>query len=199
VSGIAIMLLLVATKAATNLSNALFYTSHPLHVVLSALVTTAMYRRHRTGGLWAGVLIGYSGSVGVATLSDAVMPFLGARLLGVGMPLHLPFIEGEKMAYVGVPVWILVNAAAAIGIALGLLRPKTKLPHASHVLVSTWASLFALTAFSPAGTNWLPLIPFVFVILVVAVWVPCCTSDIVYPLLWIRSGNGTPPACSHDH
>jgi hypothetical protein len=48
--------------------------------------------------------------------------------------------------------------------------------------LSTRASLFYLTAFG--ATDWLPLLPLVFVVLFFAVWVPCCTSDIVFPLLF---------------
>jgi hypothetical protein len=135
------------------------------------------------------VLIGYMGSIGIATLSDALMPFWGGTILGVDMHFHLPFIEPGKMPYVGVPVWILINSAAVIGIIVGALWARTRLPHALHLLLSTWASLFGFTAFAASGTNWVPRLPFVFVFLFLAVWVPCCTSDIVYPLLWTK-GRG---------
>ena len=81
VTGIIIMVVLVFSNAPTGLSNALFYTLHPLHVVLSALATTAMYRLHRKGSIWVAILIGYTGSIGIATLSDAIIPYLGGGCL----------------------------------------------------------------------------------------------------------------------
>jgi hypothetical protein len=32
----------------------------------------------------------------------------------------------------------------------------------------------------------MPMLPYIFVFLFLAVWLPCCVSDIVYPLLWVR-------------
>jgi hypothetical protein len=168
VSGIVIMAIVIIAKTPSNISETIFYILHPAHVLFSAIVTTAMYRRYSTGKLWAAILVGYTGSVCTATLSDAVIPYLGGESLRIGIEFHLPFIEE----------WWLVNPAAFLGIAIGYLRPITKLPHAAHIFLSTWASLFYFTAFSV--TSWLPLLPFVFLFLFLAVWLPCCFSDIVY-------------------
>jgi len=141
-----------------------------------------MYRLRGKGKLWAAILIGYTGSIGIATLSDAIIPYLGGTSIQVSMQFHLPFIETTKIPFLGVTKWHLVNSAAVLGILIGYLRPATKFPHAGHVLLSTWASLFNFAAFGAA--NWIPLLPFVFLFLFLAVWVPCCLSDIVYPLLF---------------
>ncbi|MBU0476942.1 hypothetical protein KKC91_00005, partial [bacterium] len=123
-------------------------------------------------------------SIGIATLSDAIIPYLGGGLLNVPMEFHAPFIETAKMPFIGIAKWKIVNFAAVLGIAIGFLNPKTKFPHFGHVLLSTWASLFGFTAFGIA--NWIPLLPFVFLFLFLAVWIPCCVSDIVFPLLFVR-------------
>ena len=184
-TGILIMVVIVFSNAPTSLSNALFYTFHPIHVVLSALATTAMYRLHGKGKLWVIILIGYTGSIGIATLSDAIIPYLGGSLLHIPMEFHIPFVETTKMPFIGIEKWKIVNFAAALGIAIGCWKPTTRFPHAGHVLLSTWASLFNFTAFGTA--NWLPLLPFISLFLFLAVWIPCCLSDIVYPLLWVRN------------
>jgi hypothetical protein len=185
VAGIIVMVIIYFTNTPREISKSLFYTLHPLHVVLSALATTAMYRLHHTRvKLWATILIGYTGSVGIATLSDIVIPYLGGSTLHIPMEFHLPFLETEKMPFIGIEKWIVVNAAAFIGMALAYWKPNTRFPHMGHVLLSTWASLFSFTAFGIA--NWLPLLPFIFVFLFLSVWLPCCISDIVYPLLWVR-------------
>jgi len=182
VSGIIIMVIVVLINTSTQISVATFHILHPLHVVLSALTTTAMYRKYGHKKIWAVVLVGYFGSIGIATLSDAIIPFLGGALLGLEIEFHIPFIETEKMAFIGIETWQLVNSAALIGIIIGYLKPTTKLPHSGHVLLSTWASLFYFVAFGIA--KWLPLLPLIFLFLFVSVWLPCCISDIVFPLLF---------------
>jgi hypothetical protein len=184
VTGIAIMVIIVLTHVPSAISQAAFYTLHPLHVLLSALVTTAMYARYSQGKLWAAILIGYAGSIGIATLSDAIIPYLGGALLNIDIGFHVPFIETEAMPFFGVAKWVVINSAAAIGIAIGCWKHTTKFPHSGHVLLSTWASLFYFTAFGIA--SWLPLLPFVFIFLFLAVWLPCCLSDIVFPLLFVK-------------
>jgi hypothetical protein len=191
--------IILATHLATSISETIFYTLHPLHIVLSALVTTAMYRRYSKGRLWAAILIGYFGSVGIATLSDAIIPFVEGSTLSIDISFHLPFIETETFPYLNVPTWVVINSAAAIGIAIGYWKQTTKIPHSGHVLLSTWASLFYFTAFGTA--SWVPLLPLIFVFLFLAVWIPCCTSDIVFPLLFIRkvAGGQDMAYTSHHH
>ncbi len=171
-SGIIIMTIIAYGNVPSQVSYIAFYTLHPIHVVLSALVTTAMYARYKRCKLWLALLIGWTGSVGIATISDAVIPFLGGNLLGIRMEFHIPFIEKW---------W--VNLMALTGVAICYWKPVTKMPHFGHVLLSTWASLFYFTAFGIV--DWIPLLPFIFLFLFLAVWIPCCTSDIVYPLLFV--------------
>ena len=187
VTGIIIMVIIVFTDIPASISEATFYTLHPLHVVLSALVTTAMYRRYSKGKLWAVILIGYSGSVGIATLSDAIIPFLEGNTLDIEIGFHAPFLETEAFPYLGMPKWVVINSAAIIGIALGYWKQTTKIPHSGHVLLSTWASLFYFTSFSTA--EWLPLLPLIFLFLFLAVWLPCCLSDVAFPLLFVRKAG----------
>ncbi len=186
-TGIVIMAIIVFAHIPSPISEAAFYTLHPLHVILSALVTTALYARYSKGKLWAAILIGYAGSVGIATLSDVVIPYLGGALLNIDMGFHVPFIETEEMPFFGVAKWVVINSAALIGIAIGYWKHATKFPHSGHVLLSTWASLFYFTAFGIA--SWLPLLPLVFIFLFLAVWLPCCLSDIIFPLLFVRKAE----------
>lgn len=183
-TGIIIMVIIVFGNIPTQISQTAFYTLHPIHVVLSALVTTAMYTKYRKAKIWAVILIGWTGSIGIATMSDALIPYLGGTLLHIEMGFHVPFIETSKIPVIGIEKWIVVNGAALLGIAIGYWKQTTKIPHFGHVLLSTWASLFYFTSFGTA--NWLPLLPFVFLFLFLAVWIPCCLSDIVYPLLFIK-------------
>ena len=176
-TGIILMGIIILIRLSTETSHVIFHTLHPLHIVLSALVTTAMYRRYR-GSIAAAVGIGFVGSVAICSISDIVFPYLGGVLLGFPITLHVCFIEHP---------WLIIPSALA-GIAIGLLWSQTRFPHAGHVLLSTYASLFYLTAFG-APADWLPLLLPIFPILFVAVWIPCCVSDIVFPLLFVRKGR----------
>ena len=191
-TGIIIMVIIIASNASSGISQTMFYTLHPLHVLLSAVATTAMYKRYSKGKIWAAILIGYTGSIGIATLSDSIIPYMGEVLLDLPKSgIHIGFIEK----------WWLVNPLALIGIAIGYWRPTTKFPHAGHTLLSTWASLFHMTMALGETFNWV-LLPLIFLFLFLAVWVPCCTSDIVYPLLFTRKGEKLPSqhlAHSHQH
>ena len=173
-TGIIIIAIVVLGNVPHHISDTIFHTLHPVHVLLSALVTTAMYMRYKKGKIWAAILIGWTGAIGIATISDALIPYLGGKLLHAQMEFHVPFIEHW---------WI--NLFALAGIGIGYWKQTTRIPHFGHVLLSTWASLFYIMAFGIAA-DWIPLLPFIFLIIFLAVWIPCCLSDIVYPLLFVR-------------
>ena len=180
-TGLVIMAVFITASVPRSVSAGLFWACHPIHVLLSALVTTGMYRLHSKGGLWRTVLVGYVGSIGIATLSDCIIPYLGEWVLN--MPdrgVHFGFIEK----------WWLVNPLALGGIAIGYYRPKTQFPHAGHVLLSTWASLFHMTM-ALNGTPDVFMVILIAAFLFAAVWVPCCTSDIVFPLLFAKEHDRT--------
>ena len=179
VTGVIIMAIIVfgnVLPQVYRVSYPIFYILHPAHVVLSALVTTAMYKKYGNGKIWMAILIGYFGAIGIATLSDSVIPYLGEMLLSLpNKGIHIGFIEE----------WWIVNPAALIGIAIGYWRPTTKFPHSGHVLISTWASLFHIIMALGETVNWITLLV-IFFFLFLGVWIPCCTSDIVFPLLFVR-------------
>ena len=184
-TGIIVMVIIIFNNVlpqVSQVSYTIFYILHPAHILLSALVTTAMYRKYSTSRIGVILLIGYFGSVGIATLSDSVIPYLGETLLGLqSKGMHIGFIEEP----------LLTNPAAFLGIAIGYWKITTKFPHAGHVLLSTWASLFHIIMALGGTVNWVTL-PAIFGFLFLAVWLPCCTSDIVLPLLFTRR-NKLPP------
>ena len=179
ISGIIIMVIIVFgnfLSQTSQIAPTIFYILHPAHVVLSAIVTTALFKKNGNGKLWAVILIGWIGSIGIATISDSIIPYLGEVLLDLpNRGLHIGFIEE----------WQIVNSAALIGIAIGYLKPTTKLPHSGHVLISTWASLFHIIMALGTTLDWVTTLV-IFVFLFLAVWLPCCVSDIAFPLLFTR-------------
>ena len=209
-------------------SEKLFKVFHPLHVVLSAMVTAALFRANERRKHFLMVLfIGYFGSVGVATLSDCVIPFFGENILGAAFPSHvhhhhehfeqtsgpeqqslnaapefkeydvdvLPHLHQHyksgliaRMHLGFIEEWYLVTPAALLGVLIAYFMPKTKFPHAAHVLISTWAS--SAHIMMSLDTRFSVTFAFgMLMVLFIAVWIPCCISDIVFPMLFVNNGN----------
>lgn len=178
-TGAVLLIVILKAQVPHGTLSLLFWTCHPAHVFFSALVTTAMYRLHGNTGFWKTLMVGYFGSIGIATLSDCIIPYIGEILLNLPhRGIHLGFIEK----------WWLVNPLAFAGIAVACVRPRTKFPHAIHVFLSTWASLFHITMAMGSGIHALDIL-IITIFLFLAVWIPCCTSDIVFPLLFSKEKN----------
>ena len=182
-----IIIMIIFKNLPSQISYNIFYILHPIHVVLSALVTASIYELHECESVsrkcikgrcnfWVLLFIGYIGSVGIATISDSAIPFVGEYLLNMpNRGIHLGFIEK----------WWLVNPLAIVGVVIAYCKPMTKFPHAGHVLLSTWASLFHIIMAAQgvlSGFAYVIIILFLFL----AVWIPCCISDIVFPLLFVK-------------
>ncbi|MHC4682258.1 MAG: hypothetical protein ACYTEK_26655 [Planctomycetota bacterium] len=172
-----------------DVSRRIFYVFHPGHVLLSAIVIASMFQLHAgRGKLIAVVLVGFLGSLCIGTLSDSLIPYLGEMLLGMRLETHAHEHGGfAEEAHIGfIEGWYVVIPAAIAGVVIALVKPKTRFPHAGHVLLSTWASSFHMlmameghiTVFKAVGS---------FGFLFLAVLVPCCFSDIVFPLLFVKS------------
>ena len=194
-----IMLMLLFRNISHQASYRLFYIFHPAHVVLSAMVTASLFRLHeKTKGFLIVLIVGYVGSIGTATLSDSIIPFFGEDILGVVVPTEAAVHshgheagtnqEHEKELHIGfIEEWYIVNPAAFLGILIAYFLPRTKLPHAFHILISTWAS----AAHIMMNTNQpmtAVLVTGIFIVLFIAVWLPCCFSDIVFPMLLVKVG-----------
>lgn len=168
----------------------LFEFSHPLHVVLSAMVTATLYKNYRgrphhtKSGMLAIVLVGYFGSIGIATLSDCLIPYWGELMLGMEHAhAHIGIIEMP----------LVINLAALIGIGAAFFSSQTHFPHLGHVLLSTAASLFHILRVG-SGTFSIGESVVITLFLFIAVWIPCCLSDIIFPLIFTRK-----PGESHTH
>ena len=179
VTGIVIMVIILHGNLLSRISpisQNIFYILHPTHVFFSAIVTTSIYLKYGKNKIWAVVLVGYIGSIGIATLSDSIIPYMGEILLDLPhRGIHIGFIEKP---------W-LTNPPAFLGVAFGYWRCMTKFPHSGHVLISTWASLFHIIMALGETVNWIQLLA-IFLFLFMAVWLPCCLSDVIFPMLFVR-------------
>jgi len=132
------------------------------------------------------------------------MPYLGEKALGLHIPAHSELHRHEHEEHEAenhspeihlgfIEEWYIVNPAAFLGIAIAWFLPKTKLPHASHVLISTWASS-AHVLMTAQSQITITIAMSMLLILFLSVWLPCCISDIVFPLL--LTGE---PRTEHHH
>jgi len=167
-------------------AHGLFQALHPMHLLLSAMATTAMLRRHERRAVKA-VLVGLAGSLGLCGASDVLLPYLSGLLIAPGrMEFHWCLTEHPGM----------VLPFVAMGVAGGLLAAAkistaTIFSHSAHVLVSSLASLFYLVGYGVTGWMDSGVLPWVFVVVFLCVTIPCCASDIVFPLFFVRKGDGT--------
>lgn len=165
-----------------------FHWFHPLHLFLSAIVTTAMFWKYERR-MTKAILVGFFGTIPICTISDIIFPYVGAGFLSTPIQFHLCLVEEP---------W-LVFPATGLGILFGLWLPNwveqtTEYSHLLHMLISSLASILYLVAFGFSLWAWSLLA--VFVITVVAVWIPCCFSDIVFPVI---CSDGKMPTCHHHH
>ena len=210
-----IVFMLVFRHIGVGSRHTLFAIFHPAHVVLSAIVTASMFRLHSEKKQFVLVLVvGFFGSIGIATLSDIVIPHLGVGLMGLDVPTHGDVYhaeeaseeeghttdhdhEGHGLHFGFIEEWYIVNPAALLGIFIAYFLPRTKFPHAGHILISTWASSSYLLMNMQSDMT-VAVLGGILVTLFVATWLPCCISDIVFPLLFVKS-DITLVGCCTDH
>lgn len=159
----------------------LFHVFHPVHVLFSATATTAMFWRHERR-LFKAIIIGLIGSLVICGFSDIFIPFLGGTIVGIEMEFHWCLIVHPMT----------IVPFAIFGVLLGLVstdvihgRGSTIFSHSSHVFISTMATMLYLMAFG--FTEWIPHIAETFLIIFLGVMIPCCISDIIFPLLMSKS------------
>lgn len=158
----------------------LYHIFHMLHLLFSASATTSMMCKYGENKIKA-ILIGLIGSVGICGLSDIFIPYISGLLLNIHMHCHICIIHH--------PLRILPFLTA--GILLGLISHNTKdfiFSHSCHVLISSTASILYLISFGLAS-YWVHHIGIIFIYVIIAVVVPCCCSDIIFPLLTLKRGT----------
>ena len=151
----------------------LFEIIHPAHVLVSAAATSAIYYKYKKSFPKA-IIVGIFGAIIVGTLSDVLLPYVVGNLFSLETTLHVPIIEEP----------IIILGAALVGAVLGKIEGLFKLEHSAHVFLSVFASLFYILAFSISVSVWAVLLISLIVFLVV--YIPCCISDIVFPILFIK-------------
>jgi len=161
----------------------LFEVVHPLHVLVSAAATAGIFVKYKRSFVEA-VFVGVVGAILIGSVSDVLLPFLAGNIFSLDTVFHLPLIESP----------ILILGSAVVGSLFGISFGLFKLNHSLHIFLSVFASLFYLLGFSNVVSVWVVLLLSLVVFLVV--YIPCCVSDIVFPLLFIKKPCKD---CGHWH
>lgn len=160
----------------------LFHSFHFMHIVFAASGTLITYFRFSKS--WQKALIvGIFSPIFFCMMSDAVLPYIGGRMLGVAMSFHVCFVSEWQNVLPFLVVGIIT------GFALGSHSDEKHMSyslnsHASHIFISSLASTFYLVAHG--FTDWYSQIGSVFLFLVAAVVIPCTFSDVIVPMIVAR-------------
>ncbi len=170
---------------------ALFHSFHFMHIVFAATGTVITFCRFSKNYVRA-LIVGLISPTFFCILSDAVLPYIGGRLLGVQMHFHACFFtEPERV----IPFLI-------VGVINGFVLSRhhaskqggySLSSHATHIFISSLASTFYLM--SHGFTNWYTAIGNVFVLMIIAVVVPCTLADVVVPMTMARLGKKPKSCC----
>jgi len=163
----------------------LFHSFHFLHIVFAATGSMICFFRF-SKNIFRGILVGVFTTMIFCTMSDAVLPYLAGRLLGVNMDFHLCFLSELRN----------VLPFLSIGLLNGLIMGRyhnadgsfySVFSHFLHILISSFASSFYIV--SHGLICWYSVIGMLFLFLVIAVVVPCTLSDVVVPIAAARAGK----------
>jgi len=66
----------------------LFESTHIMHLFASAIVSAAIFYKYKSKFIQT-LLIGITGAILIGSLSDILLPYLGALILGINIKFHL--------------------------------------------------------------------------------------------------------------
>jgi len=165
--------------------NILFHSFHFIHILFAASGTMVTFYRY-SKNIMAGIFIGIVSSVIFCTMSDILLPYAAGKLLGVDMELHICFYSE------------LINIIPflIVGVINGVIIPRGKEEHADHhsvslhffhTFISAMAAIFYVVGHGLEHYH--EYFGIFFILMLIAVVIPCTLSDVVMPILWARMVN----------
>ena len=171
------------SEQALDRADSLFHNFHFLHIVFASTGTVLTFLRF-SSSVMTGFLIGIFSPALFCTLSDAILPYYGGRLLGVDMHWHVCFYSELPNVLPFLIVGVL-NGVVMARHHYSKLATFSVGSHFIHILVSSLAASMYLL--SHGFAHWSSQIGVVFLFLIVAVLVPCTVSDVVVPMLFAKA------------
>ncbi|MFT6765523.1 MAG: hypothetical protein ACJAZS_000401 [Alteromonas naphthalenivorans] len=163
----------------------LFHSCHFLHIVFAATGAVLTFFRYSNEVL-KGLIVGAVSAIVFCILSDVILPYLVGEMMGIPMELHICFLSELSN----------VLPFLLVGVFNGWLLSQNKSgqqsffsiwSHFAHIFVSALASM--LYTISHGMHDWYNYMGILFILLIVAVVIPCTLSDVVVPAYFARMGR----------
>ncbi len=156
-----------------------FHFTHILFAVSGSMMTFYRYSKN----VIAGVIVGVISSSVFCTLSDVLLPYLAGIMFGVSMDLHICFFSELPnilpFLFVGA-----LNGLVMLYIKEFQSERYSLQLHFLHTLISAMASIFY--AIGHGFSDFYAYFGIFFLLILVAVVIPCTLADVVVPIICAR-------------
>jgi len=162
----------------------LFHSFHYLHLIFAIAGTFVAFSRF-SKNLFHGLLISIVSPSIFCTLSDIALPALAGQILGVHMHMHICFFSLPDLMNV-IPFMLigLITGYAISRHHTAALEFVSLTSHFVHILISSLAATFYTVSYG--FESWPSVMGLLFLLLVIAVVIPCTISDVIVPLYFSR-------------
>lgn len=163
----------------------LFHSFHFIHILFATSGTVVTFRRY-SDKVFAGLAVGILSSMVFCTLSDVLLPYAAGRILGIEMDLHICFASELSnilpFLFVG-----LFNGWVMTQLPEFRTQSNSLFLHFLHTFISAMASIFY--AVGHGLSDFHMYFGMFYLLMVVAVIIPCTLSDVIAPIFFARFVN----------
>lgn len=168
-----------------HLGHRLFHSFHFLHIIFAASGAFLGFMRFTSKKYIAGILSLITATV-FCTLSDIILPYAVGIFFGIEMDFHLCLFSEAHNVFI---FWL-------IGLINGMVIMRNNslgnsgfmmISHFAHILTSALASLFYMVA--EGFTTWYDHMGMLFIMLIIAVVIPCTFTDVIVPVVFGKIGK----------
>lgn len=161
----------------------LFHSFHFIHVLFAVSGTMTMFFRFAPKRIGMGIVLGIFSAVVFCTLSDVLLPYAAGMLLGVPMELHICF-HSELHNIIPFLLVGMVNGLVMSKVADFVSEQSVLTLHFWHTFISAMASI--CYAVGHGLSDFYHHLGIFFLLMVLAVVIPCTLADVVAPLVFAK-------------
>ncbi|MBP6869626.1 hypothetical protein KBC04_01985 [Candidatus Babeliales bacterium] len=169
----------------------LFHSFHFIHILFATSGTIVTFRRY-SDKVFVGLLVGTLSSMVFCTLSDVLLPYAAGRFLGIEMDLHICFASELSnilpFLFVG-----LLNGWVMTQLPEFRTQENSLFLHFLHTFISAMASIFY--AVGHGLSDFYMYFGMFYLLMVVAVIIPCTLSDVIAPIFFAKFINKQKNSC----
>lgn len=169
----------------------LFHSFHFIHILFATSGTMVTFRRY-SNNIFAALVVGTLSSMVFCTLSDVLLPYAAGRILGIQMDLHICFVS-ELSNILPFLIVGLLNGWVMTQLPEFITQENSLFLHFLHTFISAMASIFY--AVGHGLSDFYMYFGMFYLLMVVAVIIPCTLSDVVAPIFFARYINKQKNSC----